>query len=264
MNNDHCIRPSLMSTRVPGNSEFGRRPVRTPHAVSHTEAESTGFVTEKVPSSEPHQQYDEEGNLREVPLCPYPSGVTEQLAIKKRVAQSPTEATPETSDADQERAKPSEFSMLGGNPVAKKTPKGRYDVSTPDGMLDRREHYVAVVSTLENRHPDEESILEHYAQQYVAKKGGTYNPIEDPPVDLSDLVPTVCVVINRIFREDEALSDGSSKVKAYVEQLAKKTDMDVVPVICGRPFHLPLHALCTFKYKDEAIDQIMNLSLIHI
>lgn len=133
----------------------------------------------------------------------------------------------------------------------------KFDVQTPRELCDREQHFVAVVRTIENRHPDEDRILQHYALQYIARQNGTYNPIDDPPVVLSDLVPTSMVIIDKIFSEDECRAE-SKEVSKYVKKLAALTDLDVVPVIMNKPFHVPLHPLTTFKYKDAVVDQIMR------
>lgn len=137
--------------------------------------------------------------------------------------------------------------------------QGKYDVETPEKLRSpHQSQYIAVIRSIENRHPDEDRILQHYYLQYVARKEGTYNPIDDPPVVLSDLLPTVCVVIDRVFSFDDVQGDGLSRLKKYVKQIATHTDMDVIPVTMNKAFHLPLHPSTAFKYKHKLVDQIMH------
>lgn len=142
-------------------------------------------------------------------------------------------------------------------PLKHRLGKNKFDVRTPESMSNREDQYVVVLRTIENRHPDEDRMLQHYALQYVARREGTYNAIEDPPIILSDLTPTVCVVIDRVFSRDEAGSENQ-EVGKYVKKLAALTDFDVVPVYMGRPFSLPLHPTTAFKYKDQVMDSIMR------
>lgn len=144
-------------------------------------------------------------------------------------------------------------------PPTGKLKGNKYDVATPpDMMAPHDQQYVCVFRTIENQHPDEDAILAHYYAQYVARREGTYNPIEDPPVVLSDIIPTIAVVLDRVFPKDEVEGAGFQKLESYVKRMAHKTDFDVVPARMGLPFHLPLSPEVTFKYKNKVIDQIMH------
>jgi hypothetical protein len=136
---------------------------------------------------------------------------------------------------------------------------GKYDIQTAEKLrAPHQSQYVAVIRTIENHHPDEDRILQHYFLQYVARKEGRYNPIDDPPVVMGDIIPTICVVIDRVFSFDEVQGDGLNRLKNYVKSVATNSDMDVVPVTMNKAFHLPLHPGTAFKYKHKVIDQIMS------
>uniref|UniRef100_A0A6C0IUH1 Uncharacterized protein n=1 Tax=viral metagenome TaxID=1070528 RepID=A0A6C0IUH1_9ZZZZ len=135
--------------------------------------------------------------------------------------------------------------------------KNKFDVRTPKDLCDPEEQFIVVLRSIENRVPDEDRLLQHYALQHMARKNGTYNPIEDPPVVLTTLLPTVCVVVDKVFTQHEATSDEKPVAK-YVKKLAARTDFDVIPAYMNRPFSLPLPASTQFVYKDKMINQIMT------
>ena len=144
--------------------------------------------------------------------------------------------------------------------VNNKLSDGRYDVETPDNLRAPRDsQHVAVIRTIENHHPDEDRILNHFFLQYVARREGRYNPVEDPPVILSTILPTACVIIDRVFSKDEVDgSEGLKRIEKYVKASAACTNLDVVPVRMYKPFHVPLPLSTNFKYKHAVIDQIMS------
>lgn len=153
---------------------------------------------------------------------------------------------------------PGKGDVLPTAPTRHKVGMNKYDLRTPPGMCDHDEQYIAVIRTIENHHPDEDRILQKFALQYAARKAGTYDSFADPPVVLSDLLPTVLVVIDRVFSKDEAMSE-QKPVGKYVQQLAKKhTDLDVVPVYMGKPVKIPLDPSTQWVYKDKIIGQIME------
>lgn len=133
----------------------------------------------------------------------------------------------------------------------------KFDVRTPSDMCDPDEQYILVFRTIENRVPDEDRLLQHYALQYIARQNGTYNPIEDPPVTLTSLLPTVCVIPDRVFTRDEAMSD-LKPVQKYVKKLAYRTDFDVIPHYMNKPVTLPIPDTAQVKYKDKIMDQFMT------
>jgi hypothetical protein len=143
-------------------------------------------------------------------------------------------------------------------PIKRKDKLGRYDVTTPKHLIDTNDNYAAVISTIENRHPDEQLLIEHYAKQLVAQKEGTYDPLEDPPVILRDLLPTLGVVVNKVFTKDEVIAGGGDVViKQYVQKLKDYVDIDIIPVLCGRPIILPY----SFKLPAEHRDPLYNAQM---
>lgn len=137
--------------------------------------------------------------------------------------------------------------------------KKKRDLKTPKYLMaeDPDEQFIAVVRTIENRHPDQDRILQHFALQYTKRMNGTYDPIEDPPVVLSDLLPTMVVVIDRIFGKDE-VSGEMRPISEYCKKLHDVTEMDVFPAYVNRPFTLPLPPDMQFQYKDPILNQIMS------
>jgi hypothetical protein len=183
---------------------------------------------------------------------------TEQRAPSVAVSKEDAAKLPSVVGNEAYPSLPGKPDRFAPTPNKHRLGQNKFDVQTPEGMGNRDEQYIAVIRTIENRHPDEDRLLQKYALQYVARQNNTYNPIEDPPVVLSELLPTCVVVIDRIFSRDEANADENRAIKKYVKKLADRTDLDVVPVYVTKPFHVPLHPMTTFKYKDKVIDQIMH------
>lgn len=142
--------------------------------------------------------------------------------------------------------------------VKRRDQYGKFDITTPKHLIDTDEHYVAILTTGENRHPDEDAIIQHYARQQAAKLNGTYDPMEDDPVYLRDLLPTVWVVVNKIFAKHEVLIGGDEAIKNYVKSLQKHIDFDIVPVLCGKVAVLPLHPLLPKIHRDPVFNQHME------
>ena len=261
---------------------------------SHRDIQPRPFIPKRPPpikSVYSEEDYDENGQLkvlRKVPLGEGYAAMDAKTALGKttreEIYRQPT--MPQTPEAGQRRTAvdknedvakidaimkkkqsipdPMAGAYPGGQPDVFAAPatkhllgKNKFDVRTPEGMFDHDEQYIAVVRTIENRHPDEDRILNHFAMQYIARRDGTYDPINDPPVVLSDLVPTCVVIVDKIFSRDDAGAE-QNVVGKYVKKLATKTDLDIVPVYMGKPFNVPLHALTAFKYKDKVMDQIMS------
>ncbi len=130
-----------------------------------------------------------------------------------------------------------------GNPVPNEDPEDS-------------QHYVCVLSYVENRHPDEERILLHYYRQWVAKRNGTYDPLNDPPVYLSAIIPKLVVKCGRTFTRDEYNTEGL--VAKYVEGVHARTDMTIVPILCGKLQVLPVSDMVQGKYNDAALEQQMR------
>lgn len=144
--------------------------------------------------------------------------------------------------------------------AGRKNAYGKYDITTPKGMIDYDDNYVAVVTAGENRNPQENELIEHYARQLAGKINGTYDPIEDPPVVLRDLLPTVFVLINKVFTKHEVDIGGKEVIQKYQEDLAAAgIDFDIIPITCGRQaLLLPLHALTPKQHRDKFYDAQMQ------
>jgi len=142
--------------------------------------------------------------------------------------------------------------------VKRKDQYGQYDISTPKHLLDTDDNYLAILTTAENRHPQEDQIVEHYARQRAAKLAGTYDPLEDSPIILRDLLPTVMLVVNKVFNKHEVTIGGEKCVEDYVRAMQKHIDFDLVPVLCGKPIVLPLHPLLPKKHRDKVLNAHME------
>lgn len=210
-----------------------------------------------------NEDYDINGNLirtKEVPLGDqYEKKRGNMMIDSGKEKNSTSTSTCHTA--------PAIITRVPGNPdlapppmVNNRLKDGRYDVETPDNLRAPREsQHVAVIRTIENRHPDEDRILNHFFMQYVARREGRYNPVEDPPVILSTILPTACVIIDRVFSKDEVDgNEGLKRIEKYVKSIAATTNLDVVPVRMNKPFHVPLPLSTNFKYKHAVIDQIMS------
>ena len=131
------------------------------------------------------------------------------------------------------------------------------DPCTPGNLLSKA-HAWAVVSWIENRHPDEDAIMEHYYSQWKAKREGKYDPFEDPPVNLSDLVPKMALVVSRTFTASEVESDNGRTMQSYMEDLHRQTDLNIIPLECGKPQPFPISDRVRGIYKDVALQQTMD------
>lgn len=227
-----------------------------------------------------HDDYDKDGNLKrfkEIPLGDQYDSRRAALHIDSGHTSSkpmdPQFKAPATADEKkiaQLAPKDNVPAPIPNNPdflptdfppvKSTKLKDGRYDVQTPDELRAPRDsQYVAVVRTIENHHPDEDQILQHFYLQYVARREGTYNPIEDPPVVLSDIMPTAVVIIDRVFSKDEVDGpQGQEMLQKFVRKVAERTDFDVCPFRLNLPNQVPLPKSTKFKYKHKMIDQIMS------
>ncbi len=142
--------------------------------------------------------------------------------------------------------------------VKRKDKYGKYDITTPKHLIDHDENYLAILTTAENRHPQEHEIITHYARQRAAIAAGTFDPMEDSPVLLRDLLPTVLVVVNKVFNKHELVVGGQDVVEKYVRSMQEYIDFDLAPVICGQPAVLPLHPQVPKKHRDPVYDAHMN------
>lgn len=230
-----------------------------------------------VPSAYSEDDYDASGNLKVLKNVPMGDAYDERRTVTtagnvsrdelhrpSAPATTPTSAAPApapvpaaVTPAQKLATTFGKGTFLSSTPFKHKMAKNKFDVQTPENMSNRDEHYIAVIRTIENRHPDEDRILQKYALQYVARREGTYNPIEDPPVTLSDIVPSTVVVIDKIFSRDDC-AGGNKEVEKYIKKMAQRTDLDVIPVYMNKPFALPLSPTHTWQYKDHFINQIMG------
>lgn len=160
--------------------------------------------------------------------------------------------------ADVPRYQPGSGNYFPKPPTKRRDKLGKYDIRTPKALIDKEENYVAVLTTGENRHPNEDEIIEHYARQQVAKKADTYNPLEDPPVVLRDLLPTLFVVVNKVFTQHEIVVGGEQRIIDYIEKLKEHVDLDLIPVMCGEVQVLPLHPLTPVKHRDPIYNAQME------
>jgi hypothetical protein len=148
--------------------------------------------------------------------------------------------------------------VMAKPPVKRRNRLGQYDIETPDHLLDTRENFTTVLTLVENRHPDEAKILEHYAEQYVLKREGKYNPLEDPPVMLDDLLPRIAIVVNKTFSEKQIILKGEQVVKEYVDKLKAFVDVDIISVPCGKPLIYPQHITAPREYRDKIFNAQMS------
>jgi hypothetical protein len=120
------------------------------------------------------------------------------------------------------------------------------------------DHYIAIVSYLETRHPDEDRIITHYAEQQIAKKAGTYNPHEDAPVLLGQLTPRLAIKVLRTFSVAEAQLDNGNAIRAYVADFSKISDENVISLECGCSQPLPVDDTIRGTFKDDLMNQFMQ------
>lgn len=167
---------------------------------------------------------------------------------------------PDNAPIDKETLKwqPNQGDYFPKQAVKRKDQYGRYDITTPKHLIDYDDNYIAILTTGENRHPDEDAIVEHYARQLAGKKDGTYDPMEDDPVYIRDLLPTVWVVVNKIFTKHEVTLGGEECIRKYVKSLQEHIDFDIVPALCGKVVILPLHPLLPKVHRDPVFNQHMQ------
>lgn len=218
-----------------------------------------------------------DGEEKKKPVSKYAAAIRRQREDDNKEGEQPTQEVDSAAERLMQRSKTAlaregedalahvpkprneRVDVTPGRPVRHVIKGGKYSVATPENMrAPHREQYICVLRTIENRHPDEDAILAHYFAQYVARRENKYNPIEDPPVVLTDILPTCAVILDRVFSFDDVQGDGKKKLEAYIKRMADKTDFDVIPVMMNMPFHLPLSADVAFKYKNKVIDQIME------
>jgi len=163
-----------------------------------------------------------------------------------------------SNDSEAFEWQPGQGDYIPKGAVKRKDQYGKYDITTPKHLIDYDDNYIAVLTTGENRHPDEEAVIEHYARQLAGKKDGTYDPMEDSPVFLRDLLPTVWVVVNKVFTKHEVTLGGDEAIKKYVKSLQQHIDFDIVPALCGKVVILPLHPLLPKEHRDPVFNQHMQ------
>jgi hypothetical protein len=195
------------------------------------------------PSQYTPDDYDEDGKLKrlkEIPLFDRPMAMTSQLDAH-------------TNDMYVGPDKPVRKIEVSKPPVqdAKTALKAPPQFVSPD-------HYIAVVSYLETRHPDEERIIAHYAEQQIAKKAGTYNPHEDAPVLLNQLTPRLAIKVLRTFSVAEAQIDNGNAIRSYVSDFSKISDENVISLECGCSQPLPVDDSVRGEYKEDLLNQFMQ------
>jgi hypothetical protein len=186
--------------------------------------------------------YDADGRLirlKEIPLLDRPLGISAQLDAH--------------TDAQVGPDKPVRRIEVSKPPVQ----NAKTALKAPEEFLSA-DHYIAIVAYLDARHPDEEVILEHWARQQAAKKAGTYNPIEDPPVDLRQLRPQLAVQVLRTFSVADAMLDDGKMIRDYVSNYSKRTDYNVLSLQCGYAQPLPIPDTVRGQYKEEMMNQFMK------
>lgn len=252
-----------------------------------TERFSSGKIVQSVYTEDDYDPVTGKiKKLREVPLQPYPVAMEMELresrATQKALSlgssallnkdskdgkgdsgdSSDSNDSSESSESDSEysppemRVPPAPATVAGvraGDVKQKPDDQGR----VPSRFLSDK-HYVAVVAYLENRHPDEDAILEHYSRQWTRKRNGTYDPIEDPPVVLSDLVPKIALSVTRTFSKTEVKSDGGKSAQKWLQALHEATDMNIVPLTCGEAQPFPISDRVRGIYKSEALQSVMD------
>jgi hypothetical protein len=119
-------------------------------------------------------------------------------------------------------------------------------------------HHIAIVSYVENRHPLEDQIVDHYVRQELARRDGTYDPIEDPPVDLRQIIPTLTLKVTRTFTKQEAEFNDGAAVREYITRLHSATDWNILPLECGKGQPLPVSDYIAGVYKNAALQQQMD------
>lgn len=158
-----------------------------------------------------------------------------------------------------ERGAPAQRVAMEQMPEPRRTAEGQYDGSDPAEFRDPQQHYIAVVSWIVNRHPQEDAILEHRFRQYVAEKEGRYNPHEDPPVDLRQITPLVYCRVTRTFSRREAEYNNGEAVATFAQKLhAASEHWNVITLECGQPQALPVSDAVRGIYKDPALNQQMT------
>jgi hypothetical protein len=160
---------------------------------------------------------------------------------------------------DSDKWKVGQGTIFNKPPIKRKNKLGEYDVMTPEKLMTRNQiNGVAVITTAENRHPEEQQLIEHYARQQAAKLAGTYNPLEDPPVFLEDLLPRCVFVVNKVFTEQEILLGGQAAIDKYIEELKEFIDLDIISLPMGKPLIAPLHPKIPREHRDKIYNAQMQ------
>jgi hypothetical protein len=143
-------------------------------------------------------------------------------------------------------------------PPPRTVPDGKYETHTPAEFLRHDECAVATVEWIVNYHPQRDEVLEHRVQQLLAMRDGKYNPLEDPPVILDEIIPTVLVRAVRTFTLQQAQFKDGETVKNFAKKLNVTAGWNVLNVDCGAPMILPLSDLVRGEYADPALQQQMT------
>lgn len=136
---------------------------------------------------------------------------------------------------------------------AKKLQQARAPVQNAESAMtdppDLQRPGFAVISFLESRHPMQDEILAHRAEQL--RLGAAYDPQKDPPVILDDLAPRLAIKVSAIF-------DTQDDADAYATRLHAATDWNVVVVRTGVAQVFPPSDSVSGKYKEDALNQYIT------
>lgn len=155
--------------------------------------------------------------------------------------------------------KPGFGTYMAAGPQERRDDHGRLTCDTPDHLKGMERNGIALITTVENAHPDQERLLEHWARQEAARRDGTYNPLKDRPVYLSQLAPTVLIQVNRVFSQQEAGFLGKQGIAEELQKLKEFNDYDNVPIYCGKPYYFPIpRDVEGAQYRDELLQSQME------
>lgn len=208
------------------------------------------MMNEKFSSAPSYQSpytaddYDENGKLKrlkEVPLGSYPTAIAAELD-----SHNSSDLSPPVMPAPPPQAR---SVQMGPPPV---------NVMQDPPEFQNNNHCIALVSWVVNRHPQEDQIVDHYIRQVIAKRENCYDPMEDPPVDLRQIIPTVCVKVTRTFTREEAESNEGRQVRQFAERLHRATDANIITLECGKFQPLPVSDSIRGIYKDKGLQQQMD------
>lgn len=196
------------------------------------------------------EDYNADGTLKR--LKPVPLGTYPQAIQTRLDANSPSDFNPPPT--------PIAPPMAAGNITDQAAPpvQNARVASEDPPEFRHAAHHTAIISYVENRHPHEDQIVDHYVRQELARRDGTYDPLEDPPVDLRQIIPTIALKVTRTFTTEEATNNDGKAVRDYCERLHRATDWNILPLECGKAQPLPVSDYIEGVYKNAALQQQMD------